>query len=82
LAFIGRPYVGSKIRVFGLGLLLHVIVATQEVEIGRTEVLGQPRQKVSKTPISTHKSWVWWHTSVIPATGSTNKRIKVQAALE
>jgi hypothetical protein len=37
-----------------------------EVEIGKTVVQEQPRQKVCKTPIST-SNWAQWHAPVIPA---------------
>jgi hypothetical protein len=45
--------------------------ATQEAEIRKTTVPGQPAQK------NVHeKSWMWWYTPVIPATvGSINRRI-------
>jgi hypothetical protein len=43
-----------------------VILAPWEAEIRRIAVPGQPKQKVSETPISTN-SWVRWSTSVIPA---------------
>jgi hypothetical protein len=36
-------------------------------EIRRIMIQGPPRQKVSKTPISTNKP-VWWYAPVIPAT--------------
>jgi hypothetical protein len=40
---------------------------TQEAEIGKTVVQGQPRHKVSETP-SQPTSQSWWYASVIPAT--------------
>jgi hypothetical protein len=43
---------------------MSVILTAQEAEIQRITVQGQPGQKSSQ-PI---KSWVWWHTAVIPAT--------------
>jgi hypothetical protein len=41
----GRKEKGSQVQ-----LLKPAIPATREVEIGMILVLGQPRQKVSKTP--------------------------------
>jgi hypothetical protein len=40
----------------------------QEAKIGRIVVLGLLRQKikVSETPISTEKSWVWWLMPFFP----------------
>jgi hypothetical protein len=36
-----------------LGIVAHaVILTTQEAEIGRTEILGQPRQKVQETHLN------------------------------
>jgi hypothetical protein len=47
---------------------------TGEADIGRTEVLDQPRQKSSQDPIATEKSWAQWHVPVIPA-GSRKPKI-------
>jgi hypothetical protein len=59
--------------------LMPIILATDEAEIGRNKIQGQPRHKVRKTP-SQRKSWMWWHASVNPAKqGSTNRRTVVQA---
>jgi hypothetical protein len=38
-----------------------------ETEMGKIIVSGQSWQKVHKTP-SGQNIWVWWYTSVIPAT--------------
>jgi hypothetical protein len=46
--------------------LTSVILVTQEAEIGRITVQGQPVQKVSKTPI--HIRWAWCYVPVIPVT--------------
>jgi hypothetical protein len=55
-----------------------VLSATQEAETGRVTVPGQPRQKFSETS-SQPKNWIWWCTSVIPATtGGIGRRIRVQ----
>jgi hypothetical protein len=43
---------------------MSVILATQEVEIRRIVVPGQPRQKVLETPVSTNV-WARWCTPVI-----------------
>jgi hypothetical protein len=48
--------------------LTPVMPPAQKAEVKRTANQGQPGEKVSETPISTNKSWVWWHASVIPAT--------------
>jgi hypothetical protein len=54
--------------------------ATQEAEIGRILVQGQPRPKVSKIP-SQPISQVGWHMSVVPATWEAiGGRITVQAS--
>jgi hypothetical protein len=45
----------------------------QEAEIGRTVVLGQPRQKSLQDSISMEKSWAWWHMSATPATAGSIK---------
>jgi hypothetical protein len=44
-----------------------VILATWEAQIGRIAFLGQPRQKVHMTPISTN-SKASWYTPVMPIT--------------
>jgi hypothetical protein len=41
-----------------------VILVTWEAEIQKITTRGQPWQKVSETPISTDKNWVWGHASV------------------
>jgi hypothetical protein len=43
------------------------IPATQEVEIRRIMVQGQPRQKIVETPISTNELGLWY-VPVIPGT--------------
>jgi hypothetical protein len=48
-----------------------VILATQEVEIGRISVQGQLGQKLCETP-SQSRSWTWWYISVIPTTQKTS----------
>jgi hypothetical protein len=40
--------------------LMPIILASQEVKIGRTSISVQHRQKSSRDPISTKKSWAWW----------------------
>jgi hypothetical protein len=47
--------------------LTTTIPATPEVVIRKTLVGGQPRQKVSKTPISTNKPGVVVHACQSPA---------------
>jgi hypothetical protein len=44
-----------------------VLPATWEIELGTTEVQGQPRQKVSNTSSQTTIQ-EWWYTSVSSAT--------------
>jgi hypothetical protein len=44
-----------------------IIPATKEAEIRKIMALGQPEEKVSKTP-SQQISWLWWPVTVIPAT--------------
>jgi hypothetical protein len=44
-----------------------VFLAAWEADIHRITVKGQPWQKVCK-PHLNGKNWMWWHTSVIPAT--------------
>jgi hypothetical protein len=73
-------------KIFNMGAghqwLTPVILATQEAEMGRTTVPGQPGQTVQETPISAEKNWVWWCMHVIPATvGSKNREIVVQTHL-
>jgi hypothetical protein len=51
-------------------LLMAIILATQEAEIGRFMVQGQPRQKVSKTPPQP-TSQAWWCMPLIPAIQET-----------
>jgi hypothetical protein len=54
-------------------------LATWEAEIGQITIQDQPKQKVSKTLISTH-GWAHWHVPVISAiSGSVNLRLVVQA---
>jgi hypothetical protein len=55
-------------------------VATEEVEIRRIEVWGQPGWKFHETPITT-SGWAWWYMSVISATKESTNRIAVQAGL-
>jgi hypothetical protein len=43
-----------------------IIPATQEVEIRKIMVQGQPGKNVSKTP-SQPANWVWWWHAVIAA---------------
>jgi hypothetical protein len=40
---------------------MSVIIATQEVEIRKIVVPGQPEQKVYKTSSQPIRIWVWWH---------------------
>jgi hypothetical protein len=69
----------NKLLIFRVAKwLISIIPATQEAEIWRTMVQGQPRQKVCKNP-SQQTSWRWWHTPVVSATGeSIGSRITVQ----
>jgi hypothetical protein len=60
--------------------LMPVIPATQQAEMERITVWGQPGQKVSKIPSQPIKSWMQWHAPVIPATQRSTNRIAVQAA--
>jgi hypothetical protein len=59
----------TRIIFWGLAWwYLSIIPATQEAEIKRIMVQGQPRPKVSETLISSH---AWWCATVIPATQET-----------
>jgi hypothetical protein len=60
------------------GWLTPVILATQEVEIRRITVPGQPRQKVRKTPMSTNKTGVLVHACNPSYDEGISKRIVVQ----
>jgi hypothetical protein len=48
--------------------LTPVIPATQEVQIRKIIVQGQPRQKVNETPFQ-QISQAWWFVSIIPVMG-------------
>jgi hypothetical protein len=49
-----------------------VIPATQEVEIGRIALRGQPRQKVKETS-SEQISQVWWYTCGLSYKGGISR---------
>jgi hypothetical protein len=55
--------------------LTYVVLATQEDDIGRITVQGQPGKKFLQDPISTNKSWVWCCTYHSSSEGSVNRRI-------
>jgi hypothetical protein len=59
-----------------------VILATQEAAIRRIEVQGEPDKSnlLLEIPFQ-QKSWVWWCTPVIPASGGVNRRMEIQASL-
>jgi hypothetical protein len=54
--------------------------AIQEVEIGKTAVQGQPKQKVSETSISINKPGMVVSTYDPSYVGGRDRRITVQAA--
>jgi hypothetical protein len=58
--------------------LIPVIPTTQEAEIGRITVQGQPRQKVSETPIPIKKSGVVLGACNPSYIEGINRRIMVQ----
>jgi hypothetical protein len=60
--------------------LTPVIPVTQEVDIWRTTVWGQPRTNVSKTPISTKKLGVVACTCYLSYVGLISRRITVQVS--
>jgi hypothetical protein len=51
--------------------LVSIITASQESEMGRITVQGQPRKKVSKTPFQSTESWMGWYVPVISAMWET-----------
>jgi hypothetical protein len=55
--------------------LIPIILATWEVEV---EKIFFAQAKSPRDPISTNKSWVWWHTGHSNYLGSINGRTAVQ----
>jgi hypothetical protein len=60
--------------------LMPVLPATQEAEIRRMKVLGQPRQKVSKHPISIKNLGIVVHTYYTSYAGSVGRRMQSRPA--
>jgi hypothetical protein len=54
-----------------------VILVTWKVDLERFAIPGQLGQNSSQGPISTEKSWEWWHMPVsIVMVGSTKQEVQ------